>query len=657
MLSNDIKEIKGIGTKYEKILKEKGINKVEDLIRFTPKSYNIYKISNVLDIDFEMNVTINGMVISSVGLISRMKAAVFSIESCNQKIKVVGFGMDYLRFKLKKGLEYTFFGLYRPNERTLYLKNVFFDDFKEYIEPIYPINISNKILQKLIFDVFKANKPVLNDILPKSIRDKYNLMEYNDYIYKSHFPKCEDDVARTSYRRRYEAYLLYNIRLESLRYYYDTYRKEPKIFDYNKVLELIRGLSFKLTDDQMNAVNVILSEMRGEHPLNRLIQGDVGSGKTIVAFIALYANYLSGYVGAMMVPSEVLSYQHYAKALSLFESYGIRVELLNSSIKASKRKEILRDLNDGKIDIIIGTQSLFSLDVNYNKLGLVVIDEQHRFGVMQRQALINKGIHTDSLFLTATPIPRTLGISRFADLDITTIETKPQNRHDVLTKVCRCTDLEFICKAIYKNVSKGHQVFVVVPLIEESVDDGIYTIERALDELKPHLDSVRFETLHGSMKNKDEVMERFKNHEFDVLISTTVIEVGIDIRNATLMIIYNADRFGLSTLHQLRGRVGRNDLISGCILASNKDNERLSIMEGTYDCFKLSELDLKMRGAGDLLGVSQSGFIKDNIISDIDTFNMAKADAHELYLAYLNGDKSDIVRGVIENENEINKLN
>ena len=300
---------------------------------------------------------------------------------------------------------------------------------------------------------------------------------------------------------------------------------------------------------------------------------------------------------------------------------------------------------------------MFSLDVNYNKLGLVVIDEQHRFGVMQRQALINKGIHTDSLFLTATPIPRTLGISRFADLDITTIETKPQNRHDVLTKVCRCTDLEFICKAIYKNVSKGHQVFVVVPLIEESVDDDIYTIERALDELKPHLDSVRFETLHGSMKNKDEVMERFKNHEFDVLISTTVIEVGIDIRNATLMIIYNADRFGLSTLHQLRGRVGRNDLISGCILASNKDNERLSIMESTYDCFKLSELDLKMRGAGDLLGVSQSGFIKDNIISDIDTFNMAKADAHELYLAYLNGDKSDIVRGVIENENEINKLN
>lgn len=657
MLSDNIKDVKGIGTKYEKILNEKSINTLEDLIRLTPKGYNVYKLCNVLDIEDDINVTIKGMLISSIGLISRMKACVFSIESNNQKIKVVGFGMDYLRFRLKKGEEYTFFGLFRPKERTLYLKEIFFEDFKEFIEPIYPIKISNKVLQKIILDIFKKEKPILKDILPEDIRLKYNLMDYNSYLYKSHFPSSEDDIYKTAHRRMYETYLLYNIRLESLRYYYDTYRKEPKVFDYNKVLELIRGLQFRLTDDQMNAVSVILSEMREPHPLNRLIQGDVGSGKTIVAFIALYANYLAGFMGAMMVPSEVLSYQHYIKALDLFEGLGLRVELLNSSIKAKKRREILTDLANNKIDILIGTQSLFSLDVNYSNLGLVVIDEQHRFGVMQRQALINKGIHTDSLFLTATPIPRTLGISRFADLDITSIEAKPENRHDVMTKVIRCTDLEFICKAIYKNVSKGHQVFVVVPLIEESVDDDLYTIDKALQELTPHLEGVRFETLHGSMKNKDLVMERFKNHEFDVLVSTTVIEVGIDIRNATLMVIYNADRFGLSTLHQLRGRVGRNDLISGCILASNKDNDRLSIMETTYDCFKLSELDLKMRGAGDILGVSQSGFIKDSIISDIDTFNMAKEDAHRLYLDYLNGNKSDIVRSIIENENEINKLN
>ena len=657
MLSDSIETIKGIGAKYQKILKGNNIYTKEDLIRFIPKSYNVYKLCDLNSINDDINVTVEGFMLSSVGIIQKMKAAIFSIFASYKKIKVLAFGMDFLRFKLKKGMKYTFFGLYRPKEETIYLKEVFYDEFSEFIEPIYPINISNKILQKAIKTIFDNETIDLCDNMPLFIQNKYGFKNYNEYLKTSHMPNCELDILSTYKRTKYTTYLEYSLRLELLRYYYDTYKKEPKRFDYNKVLEFINSMPFELTKDQMDAVIKICEEMKSSHLLNRLVQGDVGSGKTIVAFIALYANYLSGYMGALMVPSEVLSAQHYEKACALFNPLGLNVRLLNSTLKVSERKKILSELNEGKIDILIGTHSLFSDDVKYNKLGLVVIDEQHRFGVMQRQALINKGIQVDSLFLTATPIPRTLGISRFMDLDITSIHTKPSNRHDVLTRVCRCDDLEFICKAIYKNVSKGHQVFIVVPLIMESVDDNLYTIDKAISMLTPYLPNVRFETLYGSMKNKDEIMQRFKNHLFDVLVSTTVIEVGIDIRNATLMIIYNADRFGLSTLHQLRGRVGRNDLICGCILASNKDNERLKVMESTYDCFTLSEMDLKMRGAGDILGESQSGFINNNIYNDIDTFNMAKEDSKILYQMYLNGDKEKIVEDIINDKNKINKLN
>ena len=494
------------------------------------------------------------------------------------------------------------------------------------------------------------------DELPISLKNKYNILDYKTYLYRAHFPKNEDEIKSVYQRTLYEAYLKYNIRIESLRYYYDTYKKEPKIFDYNKILDFIGKLKFKLTSDQMDAVTQILLELRSNRIENRLIQGDVGSGKTIVAIIALYANYLAGYMGALMVPSEVLSYQHYNNIKNYLAEYGIRIELLNSTIKQSERKQIISKLDNNEIDILVGTHSLFNEDLKYHNLGLVVIDEQHRFGVLQRQNLINKGINSDSLFLTATPIPRTLGISRFLDLDITSIKTKPEDRKKIMTKIVRCDDLEFIAKAIYKNVSKGHQVFVVVPMVLESVDDDIYTIDRAYDELTRVLKDVKFKTLHGSMKNKEEIMNQFKNKEFDCLISTTVIEVGIDIKNATLIVIYNAERFGLSTLHQLRGRVGRNDLISGCILASNKDNMRLKVMEETNDCFTLSDYDLKMRGFGDIFGISQSGF-KSFDIEDELIFGDAKNDAKQLYNDYIIGNHTKIVERIILDKNKINKLN
>ncbi len=655
MLTDNIEDVNGIGQKYKKILNNAGIYTKKDLISFTPASYNVYKKTNINDIYEDTNITIDIYVSSALSSISKISCSVFFGMSLNTKIKVMAFGMDYLRYKLKKGEKYTIFGLYKPLEKTFYLKQIFYNEFTEFIEPVYSIKISNKILQKTIKSIFEE-KDLISSNLPQSILKKCDIKDYNKFLYDAHFPSDVLTINKITYINSYLKYLEYNLRLTSLKYYYDTFIKKEKHIDNNKIDEFISNLDFELTSDQKNVILDVIKDMKSNHLLNRLVQGDVGSGKTIVAFIALYANYLSGYMGCLMVPSEVLSMQHYKKALNLFEKYNIRVRLLNGTLKKSERNKLKEDIINGDVDILIGTHALFSSDIMYKNLGLVVIDEQHRFGVMQRQALINKGIMADSLFLTATPIPRTLGISKCLDLDISTIETKPSNRKKVLTKVVKTTDEDFILNAINKNVSKGHQVFIVTPLIEESTNEELYTIDKVLKNINEKLPNVRVGSLNGSMKNKDEVMNKFLSHEFDVLVSTTVIEVGIDISNATLMIIYNAERFGLSTLHQLRGRVGRNNLICGCLLVSDKDSLRLSIMEECDDCFKLSEMDLKIRGYGEILGLNQSGFKKLKI-DDEKAFNESKEDARRLYQNYLEGSDGIYIRNIINEENKVNKLN
>ncbi len=655
MLTDNIEEIKGIGQKYKNVLNNAGIYTKKDLILLAPTSYNIYKKIDINTISFDMNITIDILVEGALTTISKVKCLLFYATSNAKRIKVMAFGMDYLRYKLKKGFKYTIFGLYKPLENTFYLKQLFNDDFKEFIEPVYSIKISNKILGKAIKGVFDESIDIKTDI-PESILKKNNIEDYNKFLYDMHFPNDEKDISKITYVNDYLKYLEYNVRLVCLKYYYDTFIKKPKDIDSNKIEEFISKLEFELTKDQREAIFDTIKDMKSNHLLNRLIQGDVGSGKTIVAFTALYANYLSGYMGCLMVPSEVLSVQHYQKALKLFEKYNIRIRLLNGDIRRSERAILKEDIKNGNVDILIGTHALFSDDIVYNNLGLVVIDEQHRFGVMQRQALINKGIMADSLFLTATPIPRTLGISKCLDLDISTITTRPLDRKKILTKVVKTKDEDFIINAIQKNVSKGHQIFIVTPLILESVNEELYTIDKVVEIIKNRLPNVKIGTLNGAMKNKDCVMDKFARHEFDVLISTTVIEVGIDISNATLMIIYNAERFGLSTLHQLRGRVGRNNLICGCILVSDKDSNRLSIMESCDDCFTLSEMDLKIRGYGEILGFNQSGFKKLKI-DDEKAFIESREDARRLYQEYLEGSNSKYVSSIIDLENKVNKLN
>ena len=661
MLDDLVSSISGIGPKITKTLYDANIRTKRDLILFMPIRYIHYDVLDPRSIESDSTITIRGIVDSSIASIKLKSSGgvIFYIISNNIRIKIVAFGMEYLRYKLKKGSEYVFFGTYKVLSKELYLKSYFDKGFKNYIEPVYNIKIPNSYIMKFISEIYKE-RPQFEETIPEELINKNNLLDINTWIYRSHFPSDIEDTKEAIRRNKYERYLEYNIRLNALRYYYDTSKKDPKRIDYNKILDLIRNLPFELSSGQKSAINDILNDLGSKYLMNRLLQGDVGSGKTIVAFIALYANYLAGYKGALMVPSEVLSVQHYNKALKLLGELGPKITLLNSGVRESQKKKIYSLLANGEIDIIIGTQSLINDDLLLNNLGLVVIDEQHKFGVGERQRLISKGIKCDSLFMTATPIPRTLGITKYADLSISTIDVMPSNRKKVLTKVCDIADTEFIAKAIYKNVSKSHQVFVVVPVINESVLEGIVNIDEAYNRLSKLLPDVRFELIYGGMKSidKNKIMERFKAHEFDCLISTTVIEVGIDISNATLMVIYNAERFGLATLHQLRGRVGRNDLVCGCILATSKgDCERLRIMEETSDCFELSEADFNLRGPGDILGSVQSGFLGTSFFKDMDIFKDASKDALEIYNRYISGEYIKIVDRIIKENDENNKLN
>ena len=406
--------------------------------------------------------------------------------------------------------------------------------------------------------------------------------------------------------------------------------------DKSLVMDFINKLPFKLTIDQMSAVDKIFEDLKSPNRMNRLVQGDVGSGKTIVAIIALYINYLSGYQGALMAPTEVLANQHLINLKNIFKDYNINIELLTGSLKVSEKKNIYKRLENKEIDIIIGTHALISEDVNYNNLGLVITDEQHRFGVNQRSNLKNKGITPDILYLSATPIPRTYALTIYGDMDVSSIKTMPSGRKEIITSLKSNNDIKDVLELMYQEIKEKHQIYVIAPLIEESDKIDLENVNKLEEKMTSAFGKVcKIEVMHGKMEKneKDKVMEEFKNGDITILISTTVIEVGVDVKNATMMVIFDAYRFGLSQLHQLRGRVGRNDLQSYCVLISDREAERLNIMTQTTDGFKISEEDFKLRGSGDLFGVRQSGDMNFRLADFKEDFNIllrAKEDSNEL---------------------------
>ena len=509
------------------------------------------------------------------------------------------------------------------------------------IEPVYHCTsgLTNKNLSTYINMALLMHGKEIPDYIPGEYIEKYNFLNKKTALNVIHNPSTNEKLQEVTNRLKYEELFAFMFKINYLK---QQNKKEKnglsREIDRNKLDKFIKNIPFELTGDQLKAVDEIIGDLENVGRMNRLLQGDVGSGKTIVAFIGMFGNYLSGYQSALMAPTEILAMQHYLNLKKFLEKEDIRIELLTGSTPKKEKNEIYKGLKDGSVHMVIGTHALIQDEVEYNNLGLVITDEQHRFGVHQRANLQNKGVKPDVLYMSATPIPRTYALTIFGDMDVSTIKERPKGRQKIDTYVKKNSEIKDVLGMMYDELKEGHQVYVIAPLIEESENSDLTTVCELKDQMKLAFgERYRIDIVHGKMSSgaKDLIMEQFKNNEVRILISTTVVEVGVDVPNATTMVIFDADRFGLSTLHQLRGRVGRGTSKSQCILISDSDAERLKIMEHVDDGFEISEEDFKLRGHGDLFGTKQSGdmaFKIASIKSDYKILLQAKKDSKEYLL-------------------------
>ena len=609
-------ELEGIGSKTSKLFEKLDIYNDMDLISYYPKRYDILKRTDMNSIKDKDRVVIDG-VVEGIPIVSqinfKLKKIMFRISNGVGIYNVCIYNQIYLMKELKAGIRVIVIGKYDKFKNIINGSDVRFGNLPKsiVIEPVYRATegLNKKVISKVIDSALNSNIDIV-DYIPKYFRDKYKFIDKMSAIREMHHPSNEINFKRAKQRLKYEEFFLYLTKIRYIKYLKKNVSKDKnKVFDNKLVDYFISNLSFELTIDQRKTIDEICCDMLSKSPMNRLVQGDVGSGKTIVAFIACYMNYLAGYQTALMVPTEILAIQHYQSAIDLFKNNDIEIALLTSNSLKKKRNDILKKLNNGEIDFVIGTQSLIQEDVNYKNLGLIIADEQHRFGVNQRKILKSKGIVPDVLSMSATPIPRTYALTIYGDMDVSSIKTKPKGRKEISTLVKREKDILEVLKLMKEEIDKGHQVYVVAPSIENDVDslDNVIELKKKMDVAFGKICEIGF--LHGKLDNNDKskVMERFESGDVKILISTTVIEVGVNVPNASMIVIFKAKLFGLSTLHQLRGRVGRGSTKSYCVLLSKDPCERLDIMADTNDGFVISEYDFKNRGEGDLFGVRQSG--------------------------------------------------
>ncbi len=635
----NLEDLKGIGTKTSKLLNKLNIFTLNDLIEYYPYRFNILERTNLVDNE---EVVIDGIVESIPNVFyfnKRMNRMTLRINTNNKIINISIFNRAFLKPNIKVGNYITVIGKYDMKHNTITASDIklFRLPNNPIIEPIYHVvkGITSNQLNKIILNNIELYNS--EELIPDNLIDKYHLLNKKDSISVIHSPKDKNSLNRALSYLKYEEVFLFMLKINYLKNKRTDILGIKRNINKEDVDKFIDSLPFKLTIDQNKCIDNILNDLNSNNRMNRLLQGDVGSGKTICAVIALYINYLSGYQGVLMAPTEILSIQHYNNITKLFKDTNIKVELLTGKLKVSEKKEIYKKLLNKEIDILIGTHALFSNDVVYSNLGLVITDEQHRFGVNQRSSLKDKGINPDILYMSATPIPRTYAITLYGDMDISSIHTMPSGRKEVITLLKSEKELKEILDIMLQELKNKHQVYVVAPLIED--EEGTSDNENVI-ELKEKIDKAfgkyfKSGILHGKMskEDKDSIMDKFKNNEINILISTTVIEVGVDVENATTMVIWDSYRFGLSQLHQLRGRVGRNNLQSYCVLVSNKETERLNILTTTNDGFKVSEEDFKLRGSGDLFGTRQSGdmqFKIANIKRDFNILLRAKEDTQQL---------------------------
>lgn len=638
----ELETIEGIGPKTKELLNKIKIYTVEDLLNYYPYRYDIIKRSDLSNLSDGDKIIIDGIVEgqpTTIYINKSLKKMIFRISTKTMILNITLYNRTHLYSDLKSGKEVTIIGKYNKLKNTVIVSDIRFGLLppSAKIEPIYYTTEGLTVKQISKFEAIALeNDYDVIDLVPRYIEEKYNLMNKKSAIKNIHVPEDILLLKKARQRIKYEELFMYVLKINYLKNKInnDNLAIERNI-DKEKLDKFIKSLPFELTLDQDKAVNDIINDLSIKKRMNRLLQGDVGSGKTVIALIAVYANYLSKYQSALMAPTEILAVQHYEEAKKIFSKYKLNIALLTSSTSNKDKKTINEELENGKIDLIIGTQALIQENVKYKKLGLVITDEQHRFGVNQRDTFKGKGISPDVLSMSATPIPRTYALTIYGDTDVSSIKSKPKGRKEIITVFKKEKDITDVLEMMKKELELNHQIYVVAPMIDTESDsekESVYDLEEKMNKAFGKISKIGI--IHGKLdpKDKDKVMKDFEKNKINILISTTVIEVGVNVPNASMIVIFNANMFGLSTLHQLRGRVGRGDTQSYCVLVAKESEERLRFLENTSDGFKISEYDFQTRGEGDLFGTRQSGELglkMANIKRDFKMLLKAKEDADE----------------------------
>ena len=655
-MSESVRSIKGVGEKTEKLLKRLHIETTDDLVHHYPRCYMTYgEPIDICDIRPGVRCSVYADISSPVHLRSHGKRKICTCLIADQtgQLFLRWFNMPYLRNSLTQGEKYVFTGtpIYKDGrlmmEQPEYMSYATYKKKTEHYQPVYPLTagLSNKTLQKTIQVVFQSYHP--EEYLPDTVRNYWDLMEEESALSEIHFPSSGSRLKEAKKRIIFDEFFRFFAALELVKEREDHSLNHFLISWNEEVTAFIRNLPYSLTEGQKNALLDIRNDLAGTMTMNRLVQGDVGCGKTMIAMIAMYAAVTNGYQAIFMAPTEVLAQQHYENFCKTFRPLDVNVGILMGSMKAREKKLAKEKCVSGEYQMIIGTHALIQEGVNYKNVALVITDEQHRFGVKQRDALMKKGEEPHVLVMSATPIPRTLGIILYRDLDVSLIRDMPASRLPIKNALVNPGQRQASWNFIRKEIEKGHQAYIICPMIEESESLDVENVLEYSRNLSAYLPpSVKIESLHGRMeaKEKNEIMERFNRGETQVLVSTTVIEVGIDNPNATVMLIENAERFGLAQLHQLRGRVGRGSAQSYCIFLSASDQkevmDRLSIIGHSNDGFEIANEDLKQRGPGEFFGTRQSGtmsFALGDIYSNADILKMASES-----VAYLKSEGFDL---------------
>lgn len=646
-LQESVSVLPGVGPKRAQNLAELGILTIEDLLSYYPFRYEDIQEKNLLEINDQEKVTLKGVVVSAPVLNrfgykkSRLQ---FRMMQDHAVFTVSFFNQPYLKDKAEVGEEIAVYGKWDAKRKSLTGIKILGGKQTEDFAPIYHVSksVRQSTLVELIKVGFEKYGAEIPENLPVYLLEKYRLISRQKAMYAMHFPRNPEESHQAKRRVVFEEFFLFQMRMQGLK---NSERSEKNgiaiRYDVQRLKQFTQSLPFELTDAQKRVTNEICYDLRSKNHMQRLLQGDVGSGKTVVAAIALYAAMTAGFQGALMVPTEILAQQHLESLTQLFDPLEVSIALLTGSTKARERKVILEALANGEIDVIVGTHALIQDNVQFANLGLVITDEQHRFGVNQRKVLREKGLHPDVLFMTATPIPRTLAITAYGEMDVSIIDQMPAGRIPVKTSWIKPKQLEHTLDWARQELQQGHQIYVICPLIEESEALDVQNATEIYEQLKDfYAPDYQVSLLHGKMKNaeKEAIMEEFKDNQSQILVSTTVIEVGVNVPNATVMFIMDAERFGLAQLHQLRGRVGRGSEASYCILVASPKNElgkeRMKIMTETNNGFVLSEKDLELRGPGEVFGFRQSGlpqFIIADLVNDANVLEVARKEAADIW--------------------------